>query len=148
MSQTTPHSPGLSRRGALASMLAATAAALPVMASAAPSGEDAALLALCAEFWRVQNHIKTLDEAPAYVFGTPHQKRHEAELSEACNRQGEILEQLVDTPAASQRGQQAKASILLTILPSAFDAFDLTFESNEIQLVMSLLQDVAGGAKL
>ncbi|MCG4260284.1 hypothetical protein K6W36_06765 [Acetobacter senegalensis] len=148
MSQTTPHSPSLSRRGALASMLAATAAALPVMASAAPSSEDAALLALCAEFWRAQNHIKTLDEAPAYVFGTAHQKRHEAELSEACNRQWEILEQLVDTPAASQRGQQAKASILQEILPPSFDAFDLRFESVEIQLVMGLLQDVAGGAQI
>ncbi|KAA8383968.1 hypothetical protein FOH24_15380 [Acetobacter tropicalis] len=149
MSHALSHSPGLSRRGALASVLAATAAALPVMASAAtPSSEDATLLALCAEFWQLQNHIKTLDEAPAYTFGSPHQKRHEAALEEACRREWEAMEQLVDTPAASQRSQQAKASILLAILPSAFDAFDLTFESNEIQLVMSLLQDVAGEAKL
>ncbi|MFS8369391.1 hypothetical protein [Acetobacter indonesiensis] len=148
MSQTTPHSPGLSRRGALASVLAATAAALPVMASAAPSGEDAALLALCAEFWQVQNHIKTLDEAPPYTFGTPHQKQHEAELAEACRREWVVMERLVDTPAASQRGQQAKASILLAILPSSFDAFDLRFESDEIQLVMSLLKDVAGGTQI
>ena len=69
-------------------------------------------------------------------------------MEEACRREWVVMEQLVDTPAASQRGQQAKASILLAILPSAFDAFDLTFESNEIQLVMSLLQDVAGEAKL
>lgn len=148
MSQTTPHSRGLSRRGALASVLAATAAALPVMASAAPSGEDATLLALCAEFWQLQNHIKTLDEDPPYTFGAPEQKRHEAELSEACHRQWEILEQLVDTPATSQRGWQAKASILQEILPPSFDAFDLTFKSVEIQLVMSLLQDVAGGAQI
>lgn len=148
MSQTTPHSPGLSRRGALASVLAATAAALPVMASAASAGEDAALLALCAEFWRVHKHIKVLDEVPEYTFGTPHQKQHEAELAETCRREWEIMEQLVDTPAASQRGQQAKASILLAILPSSFDAFDLRFESDEIQLVMSLLKDVAGGAQI
>ncbi|GAA09523.1 hypothetical protein ATPR_2527 [Acetobacter tropicalis NBRC 101654] len=149
MSHTTPHSPGLSRRGALASVLAATTAVLPAMASAAtPSGEDATLLALCAEFWQLQNHIKTLDDDLPYSFGTPEQKRHEAELSEACNWQWEILEQLVDTPATSQRGWQAKASILQEILPPSFDAFDLTFKSNEIQLVMSLLQDVAGGAKL
>ncbi|OUI90028.1 hypothetical protein, partial [Acetobacter indonesiensis] len=90
-------SSSLSRRGALASVLAATAAALPVMASAAPSGEDAALLTLCAEFWRVQNHIKALDEAPPYTFGTPHQKQHEAELAEACRREWVVMERLVDT---------------------------------------------------
>lgn len=148
MSHALSHSPGLSRRGALASVLAATAAALPVMASAAPSSEDATLLALCAEFWQLQNHIKTLDEAPAYVFGTPHQKRHEAALEEACHRQWEILEQLVDTPAGSRRGQQAKASILQEILPPSFDAFDLRLESVEIQLVMSLLGDLTGGAQI
>ncbi|ATJ89974.1 MULTISPECIES: hypothetical protein [Acetobacter] len=149
MSQTTPHSPGLSRRGALASVLAATTAVLPAMASAAtPSGEDATLLALCVEFWQLQNHIKTLDEAPPYTFGTPHQKRHEAALEEACHRQWEILEQLVDTPAGSRRGQQAKASILQEILPPSFDAFDLRLESVEIQLVMSLLGDLTGGAQI
>lgn len=149
MSHALSHSPGLSRRGALASVLAATAAALPAMASAAtPSGEDATLLALCAEFWQLQNHIKTLDEDPPYTFGTPHQEQHEAELAKACNRQWELMEVLVDTPAASQRGQQAKASILQEILPPSFDAFDLRFESVEIQLVMSLLQDVARGAQI
>lgn len=148
MSQTTPHSPGLSRRGALASVLAATAAALPVMAAASPSGADAALLALCAEFQGIDSQIKALDAGTAFVFGSPDTIRFEAELGRLCGLQNDLMGRIIKTPAQAQSGLKAKADILLGILEGAFEAFHLEFESDEIQLVMSLLKDVTGGAEI
>lgn len=141
--QTAPT--GLSRRGALASVLAATVTALPVMACAATTNEDNAALALCAAFWRVHGHIRSMDADPELPYGSPEQKRFEVELAKLCWQEADILGQLASTPARTTAGQQGKASILRAILPTAFEDFDLGIECEEIRLVMSLLDDLAGG---
>ncbi|GAN64250.1 hypothetical protein AA0313_0104 [Acetobacter indonesiensis NRIC 0313] len=148
MSQTTPHSPGLSRRGALASVLAATAAALPVMASAAPSGEDAALLALCAELWRVHKQIGSADYLVEHEFGSPEQKRLEANLDQLCRQEDSLVKQIAQTVARTPSGLKAKATILQTLLPDIMRDCYLSDESGEFLLVMSLLGDLTGGAQI
>lgn len=140
--QTAPT--GLSRRGALASVLAATVAAVPVMACATTNADSAAL-ALCAAFWRVHGRIRAMDTDPELPYGSPEQKRFEAELAKLCWQEADILGQLANTPARTTAGQQGKASILRAILPTAFADFDLGMECEEIRLVMSLLDDLAGG---
>ncbi|WP_025860091.1 hypothetical protein [Acetobacter papayae] len=145
MSQIQHPSTGLSRRGALTSVLAATMTALPVMACAATTNEDSAALALCAAFWRVHGRIRAMDADPELPYGSPEQKRFEAELAKLCWQEADILGQLANTPARTTAGQQGKASILQAILPTALADFDLGAECEEIRLVMSLLDDLAGG---
>lgn len=140
--QTAPMS--LSRRGALASVLAATMATVPVIACATTNADSTAL-ALCAAFWRVHGRIRAMDADPKLSYGSPEQKRFEAELAKLCWQEADILGQLASTPARTTTGQQGKASILQAILPSAFEDFDLGAESSEIRLVISLLDDLAGG---
>lgn len=140
--QTAPTS--LSRRGALASVLAATVAAVPVMACAT-TNTDSAALALCAAFWRVHGRIRAMDTDPELPYDSPEQKRFEVELAKLCWQEADILGQLANTPARTTAGQQGKASILRAILPTAFADFDLSMECEEIRLVMSLLDDLAGG---
>lgn len=144
MSQIQPAPTGLSRRGALASVLAATVAAMPVMACAATK-DDSAALALCAAFWRVHGRIRAMDTDPELPYGSPEQKRFEADLAKLCGQEVDILSQLANTPARTTAGQQGKAAILQAILPTAFADFDLGIECEEIRLVLSLLDDLAGG---
>ncbi|CEF53894.1 hypothetical protein [Acetobacter ghanensis] len=144
MSQMQTAPTGLSRRGAIASVLAATVATMPVMACAT-TNEDSAALALCAAFWRVHGRIRAMDTDPELPYGSPEQKRFEAELAKLCWQEADILGQLANTPARTTAGQQGKASILRAILPTAFADFDLGMECEEIRLVMSLLDDLAGG---
>ncbi|MFT8850456.1 hypothetical protein [Acetobacter orientalis] len=144
MKQTT--APSLSRRGALASVLAATAAALPVMASATPSSQDATLLALSEAFGRVHKEIWSADYLAEHKFGSPEQKNLEAKLEQLCQQEGVLVRQLAQTPAHTQAGLKAKASILQTLLPDMMRDCYLSDDSGEFLLVMSLLQDVAGGA--
>ncbi|MFT8656826.1 MAG: hypothetical protein ABF785_09025 [Acetobacter papayae] len=141
--QTAPMS--LSRRDALASVPASTVTALPVMTCAATTNEDSAALALCAAFWRVHGRIRAMDTDPELPYGSPEQKQFEAELAKLCCQEADILGQLANTPARTTAGQQGKASILRTILPTALADFDLAAECEEIRLVISLLDDLAGG---
>ncbi|MFT8783424.1 hypothetical protein [Acetobacter syzygii] len=134
----------LSRRGALASVLAATVAAMPVMACAT-TNEDSAALALRAAFWRVHGRIRAMDTDPELPYGSPEQKRFEADLAKLCGQEVDILSQLANTSARTTAGQRGKAAILRAILPTAFADFDLGIECEEIRLVLSLLDDLAGG---
>lgn len=148
MSQTTPHGPGLPRRSALAYVLAATAAALPAMASAAPHAQDAALLALSDAFWRVHNEIKSADYLAEHEYGSPEQKRLEAKLDQLCQQEGLLVKQLAQTPARTQSGLKAKAAILQSLLPDIMRDCYLSDESGEFLLVMSLLSDLTGSAQV
>jgi hypothetical protein len=111
----------------------------------ATTNADSAALALCAAFWRVHGRIRAMDTDPELPYGSPEQKRFEAELAKLCWQEADILGQLANTPARTTAGQQGKASILRAILPTAFEDFDLGMECEEIRLVMSLLDDLAGG---
>ncbi|MCP1203172.1 hypothetical protein [Acetobacter oryzoeni] len=143
MSQTV--TAGLSRRGVLASVLAATtAAALPVMASAAPHAQDAALLALSDAFWQVHNEIWSADYLAEHEPGSPEQKRLEAILDQLSEQEYGLMKQISQTPARSQLGLKGKADILLAVLPEVMRDCYLNEDSAELLLVMSLLQDMTG----
>lgn len=149
MSQTTPHGPGLPRRSTLAYVLAATAAALPAMASsAAPHAQDAALLALSDAFWRVHNEIKSADYLAEHEYGSSEQKRLEAKLEQLCQQEGLFVKQLAQTPARNQSDLKAKAAILQTLLPDIMRDCYLSDGSGEFLLVMSLLGDLTGSVQI
>lgn len=141
--QTTPT--GLSRRGALASVLAATVA-LPVSVSAIPHSKDTTILALCAEFWRVHEQARSSDYSIAHPFASQEQRQKEAEVDRLCLRESHIIRQLAETPASTFAGVKAKASLLQRFLPEFLDYSTLDDETAETELVMSLLADIAGGA--
>lgn len=139
---------GLSRRGALASVLAATAAALPVIASAAPYAQDASLLALSDAFWRVHNEIWSADYLAEHEYGSSEQKRIEAKLEQLCQREGLLVKQLAQMPARTQSGLEAKAAILQSLLPDIMRDCYLSDDSGEFLLVMSLLGDLTGSSQI
>lgn len=143
-----PITSSLSRRGALASVLAATAAALPVMASAAPHAQDASLLALSDAFWLVHNEIWSADYLAEHEYGSFEQKRVEAKLEQLCQQEGLLVKQLAQIPARTQSGLKAKAAILQSLLPDIMRDCYLSDESGEFLLVMSLLGDLTGGAQI
>ncbi|GAN60915.1 hypothetical protein ACI01nite_11900 [Acetobacter cibinongensis] len=146
MNQTSSHSPGLSRRGNLASVLAAAAAAMPVIASASPHAQDAALLAVSDAFWQIHNEIWSADYLTEHEYGSPEQKTVEAKLEQLCQQEGLLVRQLAQTPARTPAGLKAKATILQSLLPDIMRDCYLSDESAEFLLLMSLLADVAGGA--
>ncbi|OUI80375.1 hypothetical protein [Acetobacter orientalis] len=146
MSQTTQPS-GLSRRSALASVLAATCAALPAVATAA-TGKDAALLALYRKFCRVNAQIQAIDDAPEYEFGSYEERQREARTNDLCRQEGQMVRKMAEIPACSPSGLKVKAAVLQTLLPGILRDCYIGEDSAEMHLVMSLLGDLTGGAQI
>ncbi|WP_212374876.1 hypothetical protein [Acetobacter persici] len=142
MSQTTQPS-GLSRRSALASVLAATCAALPAVATAA-TGKDTALLALYRKFCRVNAQIQAIDDAPEYEFGSYEEQQREARTNDLCRQEGQMVRKMAEIPACSPSGLKVKAAVLQTLLPGILRDCYIGEDSAEMHLVMSLLRDLAG----
>jgi hypothetical protein len=94
---TTP-----TRRSALRFSVAAITAGLTASALAAAPGADADLLALCAEAARCEARIRHVDK-----HGTS-----DEECTQASNAWDETFTRLVDMPALTLAGVQAKASAL------------------------------------
>ncbi|GLH28964.1 hypothetical protein WSS15_16140 [Acetobacter pasteurianus] len=145
---TQPANTAVSRRTALASAFAASAAAvLPAVACAATSvGNDAHLLALYQQFQRVSDAIHAIDTGVVYKCGTLEATQQESKLETLLRRDDLLLKQIANTPALTSRGRQIKASIVLARLPRAVEDFNLDLSSEEIQMCLSLARDVAGGA--
>lgn len=142
-----PFTSGLSRRGALASVLAATAAALPAVAIAA-TGRDAALSALYRKFCHVNAQIRAIDDAPEYEFGSYEEQQREAAATSLCIQEGQIVSELAAIPACSPSGLKIKATVLQTLLPGILRDCDLNEDTAEVHLILSLLHDMTGGAQI
>lgn len=87
-------------------ILAGAVAAAPAIAS---NGSDAALIALTAEFCALERQHRA---QPGTTFGTPEYKAREAEAGAIMERQEEIANALLDTPATTLAGHQAIARAL------------------------------------
>ncbi|WP_415491122.1 hypothetical protein [Acetobacter sp.] len=145
MSQIQTAPTGLPRRRVLASAFAATVIP-PVTASTLPRTNDATVLALCAEFWRVHDQARSPVYSIAHPFGSQEQRQTEIELDRLCQLENGLIRQLAETPANTPDGVRAKASLLQRFLPEFLEYGALDDESVEMELVMGLLADIARGA--
>lgn len=139
---TQPANTAVSRRTALASAFAASAAAVILP----PILSTEHLLSLCQNFWTVHHEINSINAVLIRDCGTAEDnQKFEQRLDSLVVQECELLVQIADTGAITERGIQAKAAIVLRILPEAADDFALDSESAEIKLALSLARDVAGG---
>lgn len=148
---TQPANTAVSRRTALASAFAASAAAvLPAVASAATSagGPDAALLKLAQEYWQIENGLTCMEAEPAPAFGTAAEKDYENRMDNLLEGKERVLNLLTNMHARTREGLRAKGAIVEKSLPIhiRFNAADL--DDSEIRLALSLARDVAGGSSL
>ncbi|KAA8423949.1 MULTISPECIES: hypothetical protein [Acetobacter] len=139
------------RRVALTSVCALAAEATVGFAAlklSATTDKDSALFALSDAFWRVHNEIWSADYLAEHEYGSPEQKRLEAKLEQLCQQEGLLVKQLAQVPARTQPGLKAKAAILQSLLPDIMRDCYLSDDSGEFLLVMSLLDDLTGGAQI
>ena len=129
------------RRAVLAGAGAAAALAGVIAPAAASAGPDADLVRLYGTFREAKAEEVRLCALPNYKYGTPQNLNKEASIAEVCRIEDGILEQIAELPAQTADGLRVKAAILHEILPSAVDDFDLGTDSEEIILVMSLVND-------
>ena len=136
------------RRTALRFGLAATIAGLttPVVAAIAAPGADAELLRLCAEYQSAKDELDVLDAAPGYPHGSAENDAEEAAFARAVARIDKVVTSVSRLTANTPAGLTAKASIIEQELPYRIGVFELSMDSPEIELVMSLMRDITGGA--
>lgn len=103
--------------------------------------QDAALLTLCEQYWTLDAALHTLEWETTGENG-PEEATIEQRINNLADEQYTVITQIKDSPAKTSQGRAAKAKVLFRLLPPAVDAYNLTNESEEIQLVMSLVQDV------
>ncbi|GEL59908.1 hypothetical protein ACI01nite_25100 [Acetobacter cibinongensis] len=69
----------------------------------------------------------------------------EQKINDIANNRYAVIDQITACAASTMAGFQAKAKVIKSILPGSVDAFNLTNDSEEIRLVMSLMNDLAKG---
>lgn len=118
-------------------------AATPPHAFSAPI-QDSALLALCEQYWQLDAALNALEWETTGENGAE-EAAIEQNINNLADQRYTAITQIKNSPAKTGRGRAAKAKVLFRLLPPAIDAYNLTNESEEIQLVMSLVHDVMQG---
>lgn len=136
----------VSRRGILSVSLAATAAAVPVVASSSPvGGQDTVLLDVLARYWQAERAILAMEAATEPPVTAPEYPEWEAKFDALVSQRSRIICQMADLRAVTPEGQRAKAEVLERHLPICLRWYDCG-DDPEIRLALSLARDVAGGA--
>lgn len=138
-------SSSLSRRGVLGASLAATAAAIPVVASSSPAGgQDAVLLDVLARYWRAERAILAMEASPEPPATALEYPTWESRFDALIADREQAISQMADIRAMMAEGQRAKAQIVERCLPSSVRWNDGGLDTPEIRLALSLARDVAG----
>lgn len=138
--------PSLSRRGVLGASLAATAAAVPAVASTRTAPEsDALLMDVLARYWQAERAIFAM-EAAEPPLTAPAYPAWESKLDTLIAARAQAISQMADIRAMTAEGRRGKAQIVEHCLPSSVRWNDGGLDTPEIRLALSLAQDVAGGA--
>lgn len=118
-------------------------ASLGITAHAASSA-DTRLRSLTAQFWTLN---KALDASA--LWPEPSTKAEVIEESEKLEELVDAIEavtlKIAQCETSQHEGWQEKARIVQAILPDAIKVFSLTQKSAQIQLVMSLMNDLTKG---
>lgn len=125
-----------SRRAMLAGLVTLSMAG-SVQAMARP---DARLISLCYEFTTIRHQLNQSFDL------RPDEEGYEAALlglDDLCGREGEILEEISGLSAVTLYGLKAKAQVVEAYLPDHIADSQVETEQPEVQVVLSLLQDIA-----
>lgn len=139
--------PSLSRRTVLSATLAATAAAVPAVASSRTAlRPDALLLDVLARYWQAERAILAMEAAPEPPSTAPEYSAWELRFDRLKASRTLAISQMADLRAVTAEGQQGKATVLERCLPPCLLWCDAGADIPEIRLALSLARDVAGGA--
>lgn len=138
--------PSLSRRNVLSASLAATAAAIPAVASSSPApGLDALLMDVLARYWQAERAILAMEATPEPPLTAPAYSAWESKFDTLIAARAQAISQMADIRAMTAEGRRGKAQIVERCLPSSVRWNDGGLDTPEIRLALSLARDVAGG---
>ncbi|WP_215750677.1 MULTISPECIES: hypothetical protein [unclassified Gluconobacter] len=135
MSKATQAS-NTSRRAMLAGLVTLPMAG-SVQAMARP---DAHLISLCDEFIAVRSQ---LDNRSQHPIGSTAYLAELAREEDLCSLDLELLDRISQISAQTMLGINAKAKVIQVYLPDHIADCEMETEQPEVQLVFSLLQDIA-----
>ncbi|MFT8334678.1 MAG: hypothetical protein ABF628_00720 [Acetobacter orientalis] len=133
------------RRSLFSGVIAASILTATASGAFAQTLQDSQLLELCQQYWRLDAALNALEWETTGETGAE-EAAIEQRISNLADERYTIITQIKDSPAKTAQGRAAKAKVAHSLLPPAVEAYNLTNESEEICLVMSLMQDVMEGA--
>ncbi|MFT8430739.1 hypothetical protein [Acetobacter orientalis] len=133
------------RRSLFSGVIAASILTATTSCAFGQSLQDSQLLALCEQYWRLNATLNAL-EWETTGENSAEEAAIERRISDLADERYTVVTQIKDSRANTAQGRAAKAKIVHSLLPPAVEAYNLTNESEEICLVMSLVQDVMEGA--
>lgn len=101
---------------------------------------DARLISLCNEFTAIRHQLRQPFDL------RPGDADYEAAISgqdDLCEREGEILEEIGELSSITLAGLKAKAQVIQIYLPDHIADSEVETEQPEVQVMFSLLQDIA-----
>ena len=134
-----------SRRSLLVGAVPGFIAGNARLAAATATAPDAELIAACADFFAAKAEEVRINALPNYGFLDPRELAIEEETSRLIYRMDRQMMKAADLPATTPDGLRAKATLLTRTLPHAAQNFEMTPESLEIKLALSLAGDIARG---
>lgn len=135
--------PSVSRRGVLGASLAATAAAVPAVASTRTApGPDALLMDALARYWQAERGILAMEAGTEPPVTAQDHPAWELRFDGLIAQRSRIISQMADLRAVTPEGQRAKAEVLERHLPTCLRWYDCG-DDPEIRLALSLARDVA-----
>lgn len=138
--------PSVSRRSVLSVSLAATAAAIPAVASSCTAPRpDAVLLDALARYWQAERAILAMEAKPEPPLTAPAYPAWESKFDTLIAARAQAISQMADIRAMTAEGRRGKAQIVERCLPSSVLWNDGGLDTPAIRLALSLARDVAGG---
>ncbi|AXC27557.1 MULTISPECIES: twin-arginine translocation signal domain-containing protein [Acetobacter] len=137
--------PSVSRRGVLGASLAATAAAVPAVASSCPApgpGPDALLMDVLARYWQAERAILAMEAVPEPSLTAPEYPAWESKFDALIASRAQAIGQMADIRAMTPEDRRSKAQIVERCLPSSVRWGDGGLDTPEIRLALSLARDV------
>ncbi|MFT8780117.1 hypothetical protein [Acetobacter orientalis] len=136
--------PTTHRRTLFTGAIAASILSIAATRTLAAQDQDSKILSLCEQYWRLD---KALFSAEWEQSGetAEQEKIIEQKINDLADERYAVIDQIVACTASTMAGFQAKATVIKSILPGSINAFNLTNDSEEIQLVMSLMNDLTKG---
>ncbi len=121
-------------------MLAGLATLSMTGAVQATGRSDARLIGLCNEFMAIRHQLNRPFDL------RPNEAGYEKAIlgqDDLCEREGDILEEISELPSVTLAGLKAKAQVIQIYLPDHIADSEVETEQPEVQVVFSLLQDIA-----
>lgn len=137
--------PSVSRRSVLGATLAATAAAVPSVASTRTApGPDALLMDVLARYWQAERAILAMEAVPEPSLTAPEYPAWESKFDALIASRAQAISQMAGIRSLTAEGRRGKALVIERCLPDSLRWGDGGLDTPEIRLALSLARDVAG----